>query len=91
MKVCPVCKSRCFEDMDICYGCLYKFKQNDNANKEELVDHIPEYFELEPFLCVEEESAAYNFESPEINITNNDNMLDINLRVPKSLLNKNEY
>ncbi len=25
MKVCPVCKARVFDDMDTCYGCLYRF------------------------------------------------------------------
>lgn len=24
-KVCPQCGSRCFADMDICYGCLHHF------------------------------------------------------------------
>ncbi len=24
-KVCPQCGSRCFADMDTCYGCLYHF------------------------------------------------------------------
>lgn len=30
MKVCPVCKSRCFDDMDVCYGCLHKFSHDQN-------------------------------------------------------------
>ncbi len=25
MKTCPVCGSRSFSDMDVCYGCLYHF------------------------------------------------------------------
>ena len=25
MKVCPVCKTTLFEDMEVCYGCLYRF------------------------------------------------------------------
>lgn len=25
MKQCPVCKSRCFDDMDVCYGCMHRF------------------------------------------------------------------
>lgn len=29
MKTCPVCKARCFDDMEICYGCLYRFKGNE--------------------------------------------------------------
>ncbi len=62
MKVCPVCKSRTFDDMDICYGCMYRFNNKDknmeNNNKDLNVDlemnfkdendstHIPQYFEL---------------------------------------------
>lgn len=26
-KTCPVCQSRCFDDMAVCYGCLYRFPQ----------------------------------------------------------------
>lgn len=26
MKTCPVCKARCFDDMEICYGCLHRFR-----------------------------------------------------------------
>ena len=25
MKTCPVCQAVCFDDMDICYGCLHDF------------------------------------------------------------------
>lgn len=27
MKQCPVCKARCFDDMEICYGCLHRFEE----------------------------------------------------------------
>lgn len=27
MKQCPVCKARCFDDMAVCYGCLYDFSR----------------------------------------------------------------
>lgn len=33
MKTCPVCNSRCFDDMDTCYGCMYSFKNNDKETK----------------------------------------------------------
>ena len=32
MKVCPVCKSRCFDDMDKCYGCLHDFTKDSKNN-----------------------------------------------------------
>lgn len=25
MKTCPVCGARCFDDMDVCYGCMHRF------------------------------------------------------------------
>lgn len=31
MKTCPVCKARCFDDMEVCYGCLYRFRENGFA------------------------------------------------------------
>ena len=27
MKTCPVCRSRCFDDMPVCYGCLHDFER----------------------------------------------------------------
>ena len=27
MKTCPVCKARCFDDMDTCFGCLQDFRR----------------------------------------------------------------
>ncbi len=36
LKECPVCHAQCFSDMDVCYGCLNTFR---NENKEETVDH----------------------------------------------------
>ncbi len=29
MKSCPVCKARCFDDMEICYGCMHRFEQEE--------------------------------------------------------------
>lgn len=31
MKVCPVCKSNVFDDMQVCYNCLHDFKNNIQA------------------------------------------------------------
>lgn len=31
MKVCPVCGSRCFDDMEVCYGCLHDFTREDTS------------------------------------------------------------
>ena len=37
MKTCPVCKARCFDDMEICYGCMHRF-EDDADNKEMRVE-----------------------------------------------------
>lgn len=28
MKTCPVCKANCFDDMEICFGCLHSFARD---------------------------------------------------------------
>ncbi|MEG0323908.1 MAG: hypothetical protein RR619_07910, partial [Raoultibacter sp.] len=37
MKECPVCKALSFDDMDICFGCLYAF-DSESAQNDDLVD-----------------------------------------------------
>ena len=29
MKECPVCHAKCFDDMEICYGCLSRLPVGD--------------------------------------------------------------
>ena len=29
MKTCPVCQARTFDDADVCYGCLYRFEDEE--------------------------------------------------------------
>ncbi len=54
MKVCPVCQARCFDDMDVCYGCLHRFdgsQQHGVLADEDLdVDEakLPEYLSDRP-------------------------------------------
>ena len=31
MKTCPICKARCFDDMEICYGCMHPFEPEEDA------------------------------------------------------------
>jgi hypothetical protein len=28
MKTCPICKARCFDDMELCYGCMHRFESS---------------------------------------------------------------
>lgn len=47
MKVCPVCKSRCFDDMDKCYGCLHDFTKatkHDSITQKIPVVNVEEVF-----------------------------------------------
>lgn len=42
MKVCPICKARCFEDMEICYGCMHHFQNTESTSYfEEAVGEAP--------------------------------------------------
>lgn len=34
MKVCPVCSARCFEDMEVCYGCMHRFEEKPDSASE---------------------------------------------------------
>lgn len=76
MKVCPVCKSRCFDDMDVCYGCLHDFKKESQV-KHNYTDiqatevikpvdisktrYIPDYFELETSPYIEDKFSYENY------------------------------
>lgn len=31
LKRCPVCHASCFADMEICYGCLHRFTNDDRV------------------------------------------------------------
>ena len=59
MKICPVCKSRCFDDMDTCYGCMHKFNDEKNKKVDWSKDLIPEYFELDSCPIVEDVESFY--------------------------------
>lgn len=32
MKECPVCHAQCFDDMEVCYGCMYRFAKDSVSN-----------------------------------------------------------
>lgn len=31
MKTCPVCRSLCFDDMPVCYGCMHNFDRDGSC------------------------------------------------------------
>ena len=37
MKTCPVCKARCFDDMDICYGCMHRFEEAPRESSDSIL------------------------------------------------------
>lgn len=42
MKICPVCNARCFDDMEVCYGCLHRFAQELGSEALEMMgDQAP--------------------------------------------------
>lgn len=34
LKTCPQCGAKMFDDMDICYGCLYDFSREESETEE---------------------------------------------------------
>lgn len=97
MKVCPVCKSRCFDDMDTCYGCMHNFNEVDDLIddeissvwKEDVMDSmIPEFFELDTFPVVEDEECFRIKGAHEKPVSKNNEKIVIKLEVPKSVLEK---
>lgn len=59
MKVCPVCKARAFDDADVCYGCLYSYKEDD-LFAEEVIEYEPPVNRLLP--QVDKENLVVRFE-----------------------------
>ena len=66
MKRCPICDARVFEDMEVCFGCLYHFKE-DKTNvayeasaeglQSPLASHQPSITEKKSYhdaVCIEE-------------------------------------
>lgn len=93
MKVCPTCKSRCFDDMDTCYGCMHHFSDNEHSeikNKKEtfMNDIIPEYFELDSFPFIEDDEYFRTRGAHEKINRCADDKITIKLEVPKSVLEK---
>lgn len=41
MKTCPVCKARCFDDMEVCYGCMHRFAEGETAFDVPVEDATP--------------------------------------------------
>ena len=45
MKICPICKARCFDDMEICYGCMHQFDlveaNGETSGKSSGPDDVP--------------------------------------------------
>jgi len=31
MKTCPICSSECFDDMEVCYGCMHRFVPEEES------------------------------------------------------------
>lgn len=57
MKTCPVCKTSLFDDMEVCYGCMYAFGSKP---------------ELEQRACEEKEQQACSqtqIEQPSVDVS----------------------
>lgn len=97
MKVCPTCKSRCFDDMNTCYGCMHKFDNDKSKTKkldmsvwkeEPMDDKIPEFFELESFPVVEDEDYFRVKGAHEKTNNSKEGKIKISFEIPKSVFEK---
>ena len=48
MKQCPICKSQCFDDMEVCYGCMHRFNEKAIANVMQPIGRCDEFEVEEP-------------------------------------------
>lgn len=98
MKICPVCKSRCFDDMNTCYGCLHHFEENafvdDHMQEVDEIEDvleecvfastsIPEYFEIDSCPIIEDKTASVLYKQNE-----ESEKFTIKIELPKSILSK---
>lgn len=90
MKVCPTCKSRCFDDMDTCYGCMHQFAndviENEKPKEIKMNENIPEYFEIDSFPFIEDDHYFRTRGAHEKVAKEKDEKIVIKLEVPKSVL-----
>ena len=56
MKTCPICNAQCFDDMDICYGCMHRFSEEKEVVKQ--LDDIPQKHPIVATCLNEMEQAA---------------------------------
>lgn len=92
MKLCPVCKSRCFDDMDTCYGCMHNFIKDKEVKKMKSKDEkkdedirIPEYFEMESFPYIEEVDNKEMKTEAKCNCNNKKN-ISLTLEIPLNMI-----
>lgn len=62
MKTCPICKARCFDDMEICYGCMHRFEEGPEARNMPLEDVVG--FDEVPFRPNARHAAEAEAEPP---------------------------
>lgn len=100
MKICPVCKSRCFDDMDTCYGCMHKFKDEKSKKIDWSKDLVPEYFELDSCPIVEDVESFYERKTqiveakksetqPIKNIEEKEENIVLKIEIPTRILKEN--
>lgn len=93
MKICPVCNSRCFDDMDTCYGCLHRFTEDDTKNETQYNNSsdevlIPEYFETETFVDIQEDTNVVTHGAHAKEPCIKDEKIKVKIEIPKSVLKK---
>ena len=69
MKTCPVCKAQCFDDMAICFGCMYHFPEDTQKEESSQVieqdqEDMAEQFPEEPPAAVISQVEAFEPDLP---------------------------
>ena len=59
MIQCPVCKSICFDDMEVCFGCMHRFDDAVDSLGGCMASGLPEFEVEEPRARVAEESRVW--------------------------------
>lgn len=68
MKKCPVCGANCFDDMEVCYGCMHDFTRALLAHADDAAAfgsvHAEPLFDEEADLASIDEAPQRRFEAP---------------------------
>ena len=82
MKKCPVCNARTFEDMETCFGCMHRFKdEKDNPSVEEGSMPLEQGFAVPLFCNTTYAQAQQAMQTQEMVLPGNSERPELTLRL----------